>query len=506
MKKCSKWLAMLLSAALVMSMTGCNAADSNVAVKTGEVSEAQTQETENSDQETEIETKTEAETTEVDPRYEKGGKQVIVYYPNWYLGNEEGALGGEVGSIAWDSVTMVNHAFFEVYPADGTNDSTFDWRAAGKEPRSQFACVSTLPEADFEDQEKSELNDSPRNHFSQYAIYSEMYPDVKIMISVGGWTDCGYFSEMCYTEEGRSSFIQSCVDLMKTYSFISGIDIDWEYPACDPDGERYPEDESDEGCPIWGTADEDNANYESLLKEMRASFDENFGEGEKLITSCASGSTGWTLPCQTWEAFAPYLDFINIMTYDLAGNWDGVTGHASSASLTKSAVAYFVNRGIPAGKLNIGSPMYSTWFKMDVDEVPSSVVNVEIDTSARKNGDACTENDMLGFEKEAVKGYNYDIVDGKYAFVDAFDNSENKTRVGWNFGYDKIAGATYLYNNDPDSEYYKWYASYENPMTLQLKLDMIQRFKLAGIIVWESTEDTDDHLLVNCMGQYLNGK
>ena len=30
-------------------------------------------------------------------------------------------------------------------------------------------------------------------------IYSEKYPEVNILISVGGWTDCGYFSEMAYT-------------------------------------------------------------------------------------------------------------------------------------------------------------------------------------------------------------------------------------------------------------------------------------------------------------------
>ncbi|MBR4994194.1 MAG: hypothetical protein IKY04_08080 [Lachnospiraceae bacterium] len=503
MKK--KILATLLSLTMVLSLVACsgNAANTTTEEKTEEPAVTAEESTEASVAET---TEAKTETTEEAPKWEKGGKQVIVYYPNWYLGDKAGADGGEVGSIAWDSVTIVNHAFFEVYPADGTTDSTFDWRSAGNEPRTQFACVSTEPEADFEDDEISELNDSPRNHFTQYGIYAEKYPDVKIMISVGGWTDCGYFSEMCYTEEGRQSFTESCVDLMKEYPWIDGIDIDWEYPAGDPDGERWPEDEYDEGCPIWGTADEDNKNFEALLILMRDTFDSEFGEGEKMITSCASGSTGWTLPCQDWEAFAPHLDFINIMTYDLAGTWDGVTGHASSAALTKSGIAYFVNRGIPSTKLNIGSPMYTTWFKIKGDEMPSSVVNVEIDDTAHFNGDAATIEDTLEWEKEAVKGYSYDLVNDEYVFGEKYDNSEGDTVKGWNFGYDKIAGATYLYNNDPDSDYYMWYVSYENLLTLQLKLEMINRYKCAGIIVWESTEDTTDHVMVGRMGEYLNGK
>lgn len=435
---------------------------------------------------------------------DSGQKQVIVYYPNWNLDLKAADAGGEVGSIAWDSVTIINHAFFAPTPDDGTTESSWDRKAQNLEARTKFKLVSTIPSADFEDDKKSAYNDLPRNHFTQYAEYSRKYPDVKIMISVGGWTRSGYFSEMVYTPEGRTSFITSCVDLLKEYSFIGGIDIDWEYPAGSMDGPRYPENDDDQGCPIWSSPAEDNSNFTLLLSEMRSTFDKEFGEGTKLITACASSSTGWTLPCQDWVAWEPYLDYINIMTYDLAGKWAGVTGHQTPENLTLSAVAYFVTHKIEKSKLNIGSPMYPLWLKMKGDKIPSYVMGAAIDTSADMTEPISDTAHTQQFEHESVIGYTYSIVDNKCVKEEDFDKSEGGTKTGWVAGFDKSAGAAYLYNNDPKSPYYMWFATYENPLSLQCKIDMIHHYNLAGIIVWESTQDTPDHLMIKRMYDGLN--
>ena len=101
-------------------------------------------------------------------------KQVVVYFANWYLETKTAQQGAEVCSIPWDSVTYVNHAFWEVQPADGTEETSFDRRAAGEAPRTRFRIASTLPKADFEDDTPSEMAQGlPRNHFAQYAAYAE---------------------------------------------------------------------------------------------------------------------------------------------------------------------------------------------------------------------------------------------------------------------------------------------------------------------------------------------
>ncbi len=430
-------------------------------------------------------------------------RQVIVYYPNWYLEEKSADEGGEVGSIPWDSVTIINHAFFTPYPDGDSTESSFERKKKNLPARTEFKCVSTRPEEDFEDQTRSQFNDLPRNHFVQYEKYAKDYPDVKIMISVGGATNSGFFSEMCHTSEGRESFTASLVELMQEYPFISGIDLDWEFPAGSMDGERQSEGEGDEGCPIWESASDDNRNFSLLLAEMREAFDEKFGEGDKLITACASGSIDWVLPCQQWEDFAQHLNYINIMSYDLAGTWDGVTGHHSPENKTEDVINYFLTKGIAPQMLCIGSPMYPIWFKMKGKKIPDAVVGARIVAGAKLPGALGDISATQQLESECVTGYTYAMDDGYAAMGERFDHSSNGSRTGWNADFDEEAGAAYLYNNNPKSKYYKWFASYENPLSLQRKLNLILSYDLAGIIVWESTLDTKEHLMLNHMAAGL---
>ena len=381
-------------------------------------------------------------------------KQVIVYFPNWKLGEPN----GNVSDIPWDSVTFINHAFWKVAPKSDVNQTSFERRELGLEPRTEFEVVSTGEEAD-------------KIIFAEYEKYHKEYPNVNIMISVGGWSACGYFSEMAYTEEGRASFIADCVRLMKEYPWIAGIDIDWEYPAGSNDGERYPEGEGEEGCPIWGTQYDDRMNFTQFLKECRETFDAEFGAGAKKLTACASSSTGWTLPNQNWTDASLYLDYVNIMTYDMAGDWDGVTGHASGVSGAKNAMAYFINNDVPKEKLNLGSPFYATGFIMAEDTDFSKIVGAPI--------------------------ADYNDIDKELLTVPFINDILSKTvpdgAKGWHLGYDEKNGGAYVYNDDPASEYYRWFLSYEDKNTIDGKFALIEKYNMAGIIVWEVTQDSADH-------------
>ena len=381
-----------------------------------------------------------------------GGKEIIVYFPNWKLGSRN----GNVEDIPWESVTMVNHAFWEIVPLSDENETSFDRRAAGKEARTGFGIRSTLP-------------DSDKVIFEKYREYHSLYPDVKILISIGGWSRCGYFSEMAYTPEGRSSFIKACTDLIKENDWIAGIDIDWEYPSGSNDGERKPEDESDQGCPIFGTNLDDRKNFPALLMELKAGLDKEFGEGKKLLTACASSSTGWTLPNQDWKNAAQYVDYVNIMTYDMAGDWDKQPGHASSVSGTKNAMAYFIIAGVDKTKLNIGIPYYGTGFKLAEATKNPNGARIIVPNGISK--DFLNLTQIKEFEAQAVP----------------------VEEIGWHRGYNENAGGAYLWNDDENSQYYCWYISYECTDAIDGKFALIEHYDLVGVLIWEITEDTEDH-------------
>ncbi|MDB5009711.1 MAG: chitinase, partial [Mucilaginibacter sp.] len=110
------------------------------------------------------------------------------------------------------------------------------------------------------------------------------YPDLKVLLSVGGIGWSRNFSTMALTTNGRQSFAQSCVQLVKDFD-LDGIDIDWEFPG-------YP----GEGGNIYRS--EDQQNYTRLFKELRDQFDllqQNTGK-HILITVAVDGWAPHFLP------------------------------------------------------------------------------------------------------------------------------------------------------------------------------------------------------------------
>jgi len=357
---------------------------------------------------------------------------VTVYFPNWNIYSDS---RNDVSNLPWDRLDCVNHAFWKVVPRDGG-----------------FAVESTDPWADTDP-------DNPAAHFPRYAECAEKYPDKQILISIGGWTDSGRFSEMALTAESRGSFIQSCLETLDAYPFLSGLDIDWEYPGV----EREPEDESDEGCPVLG---DDMTNYTLLLKELREALDGHFGPGKKILTVCAGASVGYSLCMQDYAALHPYVDRINLMTYDMAGSWEDHTGHHTALRgevSAEAAVNYLLEKGVPAEKIAIGSPLYSHGWKM------KEPAQETVGAPAEAIGDRVW-HDLPALEQAAVP----------------------EGTPGWHTGYDPEKEAAWLWNDDPSSPDYLSFITYESTASLAAKLAYINEYKLGGLIVWEVHGDSMD--------------
>lgn len=282
-------------------------------------------------------------------------------------------------------------------------------------------------------------------------------PNLKILISVGGWSMSKNFSDVALTEESRAKFASSAVAFIKKHQ-IDGVDIDWEYPGQIGAGN------------VFRAADKQN--FTLLLKKVREYLDvESEKEGKKgpdryLLTIATGASQRYIDNTELAEA-QKYLDFINIMTYDFHTGSSPLTGHHANLYLseipgttsrsTDKAVRMHVDAGVPSEKLVLGVPFYGRiWYG-----VPS-----------RNNG-------------------LYQVADSGSGSA---PYSKIKTDFNQEEGFvkhkDEAAAAVFLFNKDD-----KTFVTYDDLNTLVQKMEYVKKNNLGGVMFWEYSHDHNSELL-----------
>lgn len=161
-------------------------------------------------------------------------------------------------------------------------------------------------------------------------------PNLKVMLSVGGW-GAGNFSEMAADESHRKNFCNNCLAAVKKYN-LDGIDLDWEYPTSSSAG--------------ISSSPEDTKNFTLLLKDLRAALGNDL-----LITMASSASAKYV----DFKSAMPYMNFVNIMTYDMGKPPYHNSGLYKSSATKRScdeAVALHYSAGVPYDRMVLGIPFY----------------------------------------------------------------------------------------------------------------------------------------------------
>lgn len=173
-------------------------------------------------------------------------------------------------------------------------------------------------------------------------------PDLKIVLSLGGWDGSGGFSDAASTAQRRETFAQSCLDLLLAHD-LDGIDLDWEYPVSGGSGTHRPQDKQ---------------NFTLLLKALRQKLDQRGQQdGKRYCLSIAGAFSSSYLGNIEPQAVAEIVDHVFLMTYDFHGPWESSTDfnaplYAGSGGGVDAAISAWLKQGVSAKKLVLGMPMY----------------------------------------------------------------------------------------------------------------------------------------------------
>lgn len=300
-------------------------------------------------------------------------RRIIGYFTSWRTG-QNGQPAYLANQIPWDKLTHINYAFAHV---DGANRLSVGNTADPANPATGLTWPgvagaemdTTLPY---------------KGHFNLLAKFKKQHPQVKTLVSVGGWAETAGFYTMTTNADGSANaggintFADSAVAFIRQYGF-DGVDVDYEYPTSMKDA----------GNPVdFAVSNARRAtlmkNYVVLMRTLRARLDAaGQADGRHYLLTIAAPSSAYLL--RGMEAFPvmAYLDYVNIMSYDLHGAWNQFVGpnaalfdDGKDAELTAWSYygtpqyarigylntdwAYHYFRGaMPAGRINIGVPYYT---------------------------------------------------------------------------------------------------------------------------------------------------
>ncbi|KAK3938709.1 endochitinase 42 [Diplogelasinospora grovesii] len=266
--------------------------------------------------------------------------------------------------------------------------------------------------------------------------------NMKVLLSIGGWTYSTNFPAAASTDATRQLFASSAVTLMKDWGF-DGIDIDWEYPQNPTDAQ----------------------NFVLLLQAVRSAMDSyaaQYAPGYHFLLTIASPAGPTNYNTMQLGTMSGIIDYFNLMAYDYDGSWATYSGHQanlynnpannnSTPFSTDRAISDYIAAGVPSSKIVLGMPIYGRSFEqtLGLGDIFSGV------------GSGSWENGVWDYKA--------------------------LPKAGAQVIYDAVAGATYSY--DPTAQEL---ISFDTADMVTKKVSYLKSKGLGGSMFWEASADRND--------------
>lgn len=363
--------------------------------------------------------------------------------------------GGDINKLDVRQITHLNYSFGLIY-----NDEKGETNAALKD-------ASKLHQIWLSPKVMDDLKKIP--------VLRKQNPQLKVLLSVGGWGARG-FSGAAASPESRAVFIKSAEEIITRYG-LDGIDLDWEYPI--------------NGA--WGLVDAtkaDRDNFTALLNELRQALGK-----AKLLTIAVGANVQSPKEWLDVKAIAPALDYINLMTYDMAygtqyfnSNLYDSKAWPTVAGADKYSADFVVNNYIAAGlkpaQMNLGIGFYG--------RVPKRATEPGIDWAKPDAAKHPVTQPYFGEQEKALfMSLGLDLSkDSYFKYNDIVSKLLNDPQKRFTERWDDDAKVPYLTMKSAAGKDL-FALAYENPKSVAIKGEYIKSKGLGGAMFWEY--GADDH-------------
>lgn len=301
--------------------------------------------------------------------------------------------------------------------------------------------------------------------YQDFLRLAQLSPKSKLVLSVGGWGEGGQkYSDMVASKQSRDTFIRSVLNTMDRHPSFSGFDLDWEYPGATDRQGKFA----------------DKENFLKLVQELRKAIDSYptmtaFKFGRPLELSMAVPVAKFRLQ-EGYEVYelCQLMDFVNLMTYDLRGNWagfadvhtplyrrPGLDEWSYEKLNVNDGAALWHSMGCPKHKLIVGMAFYGRTYTL------GSKDNNKLHAPVKKWD---TQGGLPGkFTNET----------GFLAYFEICQDGD-----GWTKQFDSVGKCPYAYKAD------QW-VGYEDSNSLRIKMDWLRENQYGGAMMWAL--DLDDY-------------
>jgi chitinase len=353
-------------------------------------------------------------------------------------------------------------------------------------------------------------------NFNQLKKLKALHPNLKILISLGGWSLSTYFSDVAATPESRAKFVSACIDTFikgnlptggwpedaggigAAAGIFDGIDVDWEYPGIDPGNGAHH-------------SPADKANATLLFKEFRKQLDAIGAANGKhyILTAALPAADVHSSGSYDLAAVGKVLDYAFVMTYDFHGASDAYTAFNSPFLLDKAdpaatdkywstvgTIEWYLKKGFPLNKIVLGVPFYGKQY-IGVGTAKNGLYQAFDNTGMDINS--------LVWDQQPTPTY-HQLVD-QAGIVGANGAGQNGYKTFW----DLKAGEPWLWNPagvhvlNSGTITTPTFISYENPTTILERNLLVRTLGLRGLFAWEISQDSDALALTTAMGNHLLG-